>query len=203
MSRRIFIYFATEGEGRASLSRLGAKPCWNHPYYEFSRGLIAIGGMGILAAVHAISSTIHEVDEIWNFGIAGSLQNHFSIGEAVCISQVSRQNVGFEGFDLHAKQWHAELFPTIHLQGTGHRLVSCDYPIYHGPLRDQLAQQADLVDMEGYGIAYAAAKYARPCVFWKIVSDFACEGGPELILRQLDHYSEQLADLVERSFACT
>lgn len=198
MNRRL-IYFATQAEAQASLSALQTCPGKSCDTHLYDNGLLVVGGIGLLAAMHALSSTNHlPFEEVWNLGVAGSLSSTHSLGELVAISIVTRSQLFPASLDSRSRQWQQNLFPplkTAH-EIAGQRLVTCDYPIHQADLRLQLAQQADLVDMEGYAVAFLANQWGKPCYIWKVVSDFAGEGGPEVIKGQLKLASERLAILL-------
>lgn len=198
MNRRL-IYFATQAEAQTSLSALQTCPSKSRNTHLYDNGIIVVGGIGLLAAMHNLSSAHHlPFDEVWNLGVAGSLSNTYSLGELVAITSVTRPHLFPASLDSRSRQWQQDLFPplkTAH-QTLNQRLVTCDYPIHQADLRDQLAQQADLIDMEGYAVAFLAKQWGKPCYIWKVVSDFASEGGPEVIKDQLKRASERLATLL-------
>ncbi|WP_235736073.1 nucleosidase [Nocardioides alcanivorans] len=60
--------------------------------------------------------------------------------------------------------------------GAGPVLATGDVFVADPLVRDELAQRADLVDMEGYAVAYACAEFGVPVRLLKHVSDNADEG---------------------------
>ncbi|MER7889812.1 nucleosidase [Micromonospora sp. NPDC094482] len=62
--------------------------------------------------------------------------------------------------------------------------------------RARLARRADLVDMEGYAIAWAAAQAGVPCRLVKRVSDEAGEGADRAWRDTVDDCARDLADWV-------
>lgn len=196
MSKKL-IYFATLKEASASIDRLQATPiAAGRGCYRYDQGVVVIGGMGIYATIAAVSSHLNDVDEIWNLGVAADLHARFKLGDCLPIHSVQVAAFYPKGLEERSQRMHRMLYPPITLQQLGARLITTDYPIHQAELRDQLAQQADLVDMEGYGIAYLAKHVAKRCVIWKVISDFATIGGPELIHQQLEQASERLAEIV-------
>lgn len=196
------IYFATQMEAQASLVQLDAKLLPTGEY-SFSQGIILIGGVGILQTMHAVSQHIHKVDEVWNLGVAGALHTRYKLGDCVQITEVVRNALFPPNLEDRSQRFHNTLFPRIVLsqQPVGARLVTSDYPIHQQHLTQQLAAHADLVDMEGYGIAYLAQQWQKPCHMWKVISDFASPGGAELIKMQLNSASVQLADIAHNACA--
>ena len=59
-------------------------------------------------------------------------------------------------------------------------LATGDRFVAGGPLRDRLVGMADLVDMEGYAIAWVARRYGVPVELIKLVSDPADESAGKL-----------------------
>lgn len=198
------ISFATHVEAQATLMQLCAslQPTGE---YLFGQDIILIGGVGILQTMHAVSQHIHKVDEVWNLGVAGALHARYKLGDCVPITEVVRNALFPADLEHRSQQFHNTLFPKIVLnpQTVGVRLVTSDYPIHQQHLTRQLAAHADLVDMEGYGIAYLAQQWQKPCHMWKVISDFARPGGPELIKAQLNSASVRMADLAQKAVSST
>jgi adenosylhomocysteine nucleosidase len=75
-------------------------------------------------------------------------------------------------------------------------LATGDAFVQGGPLRDALAQRADLVDMEGFAVAHACAAAGVPCEIVKVVSDDAGEAAGSTWLEQVDALARTIAELV-------
>lgn len=187
------IVFATEREALPTLKQLQAKPTAETHCFSFSQGLVLISGIGLLAAAQTVARYSACATEVWNLGIAGSLKAHLPLGQLVEVKQVLRYGPGAEFADTRSHSWHSRLFPPLSLQTEGYSLLSCDYPLHEETLSSRLAAHADLVDMEGYGIAYAAAQRQLPCKLYKVMTDHARLDGPVLIERHLQAASESLA----------
>lgn len=203
--KRLF-YFATEREAAASLKLLGAKgcqECMTSGLYTCPQGYVKVGGMGVLAAAAAVGGV--QWDELWNFGIAATLSSVYSLETRVVVGSVGRPSFFPEGLELRSQEWHSRLFPRLHCSAQASpsltnaslaRLVSCDYPIHQSHLADQLRVDADLLDMEGYGLAFAAYQLAKPCFIGKWVTDCASAGGPLAIQRLIDQASKHFAEWI-------
>lgn len=189
----ILFIFATFAEAQASLSVLKAKEI-NKRLYKCHEGWLAISGIGIHAAQHTTSQYGPSASEIWNFGLAGSLQEPASLGDICPIATVSKYVPSLEDLDTLSQDFSLSSIPSFSLKPTGYKLFSSDFPIHTFCHKEQLAKKADLVDMEGYGIAYAAHHLGKPCSFWKIISDFTSFGGHDLIKKNMCFYSEKLAE---------
>lgn len=183
------IVFATQEEAQATLNT----PPSHHD-------LVVITGMGSLAAAAAVAKSLAStpsIDEVWNIGIAGALNQRLPL-ESVCyISTVTKYLSLPTGIDDHSRQLAKRTFPPIVLQEKGYSLISSNYPIHHPEIRDELAQQADLVDMEGYGVALAAAQAHKRCCLCKVVSDPADFKGPALIKAKLPLLSHTMAKILQ------
>ncbi len=62
--------------------------------------------------------------------------------------------------------------------------------------KQNLGRFSDLIDMEGYGVAYAARYCNLPCRIWKLVTDWAQPGSKELIQEKLAITSEIIAEKI-------
>ncbi len=163
--------------------------------YTFEKGWIVLSNVGIHAGQMAVAKYAHLVDEVWNLGLAGALKDHLPLGHILPIQTVGKYIPSGE-LDAYSEQCVRTTVPPLTLKCGKNGLVSSDFPI-HDPLhRTHLAEQWDLVDMEGYGIAYAAASLGKNCRMWKIVSDFASPGGRALIRKNKARLSEQLAETI-------
>ncbi len=189
------ILFATHLEGDKTLLALDARPV-DDSLYSFQGGFIAISGIGLCAAQHATSRTISLVDEVWNLGFAASLQAQYSLGSIHEISTVHKYTPATIDLDPGSQALVRASFPSLKIGDKGHKLLSSDHPIHDVSLKNQLREFAHFIDMEGYGIAYAAKAFGKPCRMWKIVSDFASPEGRKLIFDHQHTLSEKLATLV-------
>ena len=81
--------------------------------------------------------------------------------------------------------------------GDGSVLASGDVFVTDHAVRSRLAERADLVDMEGYGVAYACRRLGVPVRLVKHVSDSADEGAydwPSLVEASAVVLGDWLAD---------
>jgi 4-hydroxybenzoate polyprenyltransferase len=76
------------------------------------------------------------------------------------------------------------------------RLVTVDDGLFEAARRARLAAAADLVDMEGYGVAEICAKHGVPCHLVKGVTDLAIEGERATLQANLAEVSERLAGIL-------
>lgn len=196
--KRLF-YFATEREAAATRRLLVAQECIAPGLYTCPQGYVQAGGMGILAAAVTSAACSARWDEVWNFGISATLSPIYPLETRVVVGSVLRPNWFPERVEARSQEWYHRLFPTLHRadqKGSLARLVSCDFPVHQSHLADQLRPFADLLDMEGYGIAFMAYQLAKPCFIGKWVTDCANAEGPSAIERLLDRSSEHFADWI-------
>lgn len=175
--KRLLI-FATFDEAQETLLKLnaleGEKGVWHA-----EEDLIVISGWGCKNANLATLKHGPKASEIWNVGIAGTLSEKLPLGSFHKISFVGKSTS-----------------PSLSLSQEGARLFSSDHPVHDVSLRNQLAKEWDLVDMEGYGVATAAKILNKSCYLWKLVSDFALPGGSEIIKKNMSNHSNKLARIV-------
>ena len=211
MNTDILIVFAQAGEARGTLERLNAQavegemanvwgegvvPCC----YRFERGWIVISSVGLYAAQMAVAKYGLHCDAVWNLGLAGALRGSDPIGSLVTIESVGKYiPLEREHLDSRTEECLSFTIPNLSLEASGVKLISSDFAIHEVSHRERLATQWDLVDMEGYGIAYACGALGKKCRMWKIVSDFASPGGRELIRKHKAELSERLADKIMES----
>lgn len=173
----------------------GEIPC----RYEFEGGWIVISSVGIHAAQMAVAQYALAVDEVWNIGMAGALRDGLPIGETLEIQTVGKYIPSGE-LDPYSLECVRTTVPCLSFStGTG-KLVSSDFPVHDSGHRIRLGEMWDLVDMEGYGIAYAARHLGKKCRMWKIISDFASPGGRDLIRKNRVHLSERIAEKIYEAF---
>lgn len=199
------IYFATEREADSTRRLLNAHQKIAPGLYVCEQGYVRVGGMGILAAACGAMQQVQvDWDELWNFGIAASLSPLFPVETRVVVKSVQRPAWFPEGLEARSIEWYERLFPTLHLSTEERcgalpqaRLVSCDFPVHQPHLADHLRGSADLLDMEGYGLAFSARQLGRPCFVGKWVTDSANIHGPNEIQRLLNCASDQFAAWIQ------
>lgn len=193
MSR--LLVFATLGEALPSLQSCEAKAV-GEGLYEIPEGLLLVTGMGCVRAASRTAAVLerYPVDEVWNVGVAGSYCDDRRQDMVYPIASVEK-NLSFPAaIDDHSQRLARAAFPRLELQAEGLNLLTSDYPLHARGL-----QGFDLVDMEGYGVAFAAQEKGVACALWKIVSDFTNARGPKQIESELALRAAYLAQwLVEQ-----
>ena len=188
----ILLVFATVGEAKSTLHAVSAKAIQPN-LYKYDQGRILITGMGPLAACQAISAHASPDEEVWNLGMSGALNLQFPAETIVDIGQVTTLPIHAFQLDEHAEAMYKQLHPTITLNHQDVRLVTTPFPV-RGPTQERLGQDHDLVDMEGYVIAWAAQRLGIPCRLTKIVSDLAEDANPAAVQNQVARCSKLLAE---------
>ena len=180
------IVFATPAEAAATLHRFhaerDAKDCH---LYQSTIGPILVPGMGVLAVAQAICRYGHLANEIWNFGAAGALRDGFQLEQLLSIATVARNPLVPDYVCERSQLFQKHIYPDLTIDSDGYHLVSGDYPIQDPMAKQNLGRFSDLIDMEGYGVAYAARYCNLPCRIWKVVTDWAQPGSKELIQENL------------------
>jgi len=211
MTSTLFL-FASQAEAKPALDACKAKhvdgeyiDVWDEgrvpSLYQCDKGWIGISGIGTYAAQHLVSKLAKEISEVWNLGIAGSLRPLHNLGLLKRIAVVGKYIPLRETLDPKSLECVYGTIPNLSLYPATHgiSLISSDFPLHQEHLRDELAKEWDLIDMEGYGVAYAAHRFGKPCFLWKIVSDFASAEGRALIRKHKQKWSERLAEIVINS----
>lgn len=149
---------------------------------------VLICGLGKVAAAATVAAALAKdpsITEVINLGSAGALRDHVSgivpIG-AVLNHDLSADALRSFGYD--PQEWLT--------LGEGLRLATGDLFVSESSVRRRLARQADLVDMEGYAVAWAARAAGVGVTLVKHVSDNADEasmGWADVV----DHSARELA----------
>lgn len=158
---------------------------------------LVITGIGKTAAAAAVTRALATYDdlsglEVVNVGTAGALHDHheglFEPG-VVVNHDIDAAAIRALGYD---PQERLRVGPGDLVLATGDVFVSD--PV----VRARLAEQADLVDMEGYAVAYAAQLHGVPVRLVKHVSDNADAGAmdwPSMVDRSARALGEWLQGL--------
>lgn len=206
--KKILIIFAQFSEAEATIATLNARPVpgetadiWSEGHlpslYSFEGGWIALSSIGLHAAQMTVARYASLADEIWNAGLAGCLKPGLPIGHLLSISTIGKYvPIDEAHLDPLSSNCMQHTLPPLYLEGSQASLITSDFPIHDHSHRDRLAKKWDVVDMEGYGIAYAASYLGKKCRMWKIISDFASPGGRELIRIHKAECGKRIANLI-------
>jgi nucleoside phosphorylase len=155
---------------------------------------VLVTGIGKVPAAAAVAAALaHDpsLTEVVNIGSAGALHDHLEglheIG-SVLNHDLSAQVLRRLGVD--PQEW-------LTLGDAGTRLATGDQFVTDPVTRAALAEVADLVDMEGYAVAWAARRAGVPVRLVKHVSDKADEASldwPRLVDRSARALGAWLAE---------
>jgi adenosylhomocysteine nucleosidase len=149
---------------------------------------LLITGVGKVASATAVADALARdpaITEVVNIGSAGSLHDH--LGGLHLVGSVHNHDLSAEalrGFGYDPQEW-------IGL-GDGVRLATGDLFVADPAVRSRLAEVADLVDMEGYAVVWAARRAGVAVTLVKHVSDQADDGAWEWA-DLVDHSARELA----------
>ena len=137
-------------------------------HYGFELPVLVTGPGKVHAAIAVATLLAGErPSSIVNVGTAGALRAGLEgIHEIGTVSQHDFDDAGLH--DITGQHFGAPI-----VIGDGLVLTTGDRCVAGGPVRDALAQHADLVDMEGYAVAAACIAADIPVRLIKIVSDDA------------------------------
>ena len=156
---------------------------------------VLVTGAGKVNAAVAVATILGQSSpsQIVNLGTAGALRGDL-VGTHV-ISRVTQHDLDDEAlFDLVGLHFGEP----VDLGGAGLTLTTGDAFIADPQARAQLAEQADLVDMEGYAIARAAMAADIPIRIVKRVSDEAGAGAAKTWRDSVDECAEHLGAWVRQ-----
>lgn len=152
---------------------------------------VLVTGVGKVNAAIAVATILgeHSPSHVINMGTAGALRDDLT-GIHV-ISQVTQHDLNDQGiFELTGIHFGLP----IELSAAGPVLTTGDAFIGDPESRARLAEQAHLVDMEGYAVAKAAQTAGVPVMLVKMVSDNANEPANRAWQQSVDSCAEQLGD---------
>ena len=156
---------------------------------------VLVTGAGKVNAAVAVATILGQSSpcEVINLGTAGALREDL-LGTHV-ITRVTQHDLDDESlFDLVGLHFGQP----VDLGGAGLTLTTGDAFIADPLSRAQLAQLADLVDMEGYAIARAAMAADIPIRIVKRVSDEAGAGASRTWKESVDECAEHLGAWVRQ-----
>ncbi|MBS0654687.1 MAG: hypothetical protein JSR46_02820 [Verrucomicrobia bacterium] len=186
------LVFASIEEASATIDHLRARAA--SPWlYEYSQGLLAITGIGSFAALATLSALTQQIERIYSFGIAGSLHQHHLPGKLYPVARCSKLLWHPKGAEATKGTGAFHTCPEIILGTEGLSLISSDVPIYD---HKKIPPTFDLVDMEGYAVAFFAKMHAKPCKLYKIVSDYCNASSSSLIKEGLKKHAEHIGQFI-------
>lgn len=156
---------------------------------------ILLTGIGRINTVAALTEVLADVKptSVINIGTAGSL------GSASGVHRVGSVLLHDFSHSAVADLTGGVAYPPITLADDGPVLATGDLFVEDSATRVRLAEIADLVDMEGYAVAWVARRHGVPVELIKLVSDPAGEDAGRLWIDGVAECSRILdAHLAER-----
>jgi adenosylhomocysteine nucleosidase len=162
---------------------------------------LIITGMGALKGAVYLSEIIqqrkltgHPITEIINYGVAGCVCDTFCLGEVIAVDKVIKYDP-VEWSKPKPNKYFSSSFPDITLTLKGKDitiLATSDHPIFTDVDAQRVAQHAHLVDMEGYGYAFAANGHGIPIQLVKGISDFAYKDSEKSFKNKMESVLKKL-----------
>lgn len=149
---------------------------------------LLVTGVGKVFAATAVARRLArgDVDEVVNIGSAGALRDGLSgLFEVGRVLNHDLSSEALRGFGYDPQEW-------LSIGTSDIALATGDLFVSDPAVRDVLAKEAHLVDMEGYAVAWAARDAEVPVRLVKHVSDNASSDAldwPTLV----DHSARHLA----------
>ncbi|NLU82017.1 nucleosidase [Rhodococcus sp. HNM0569] len=135
---------------------------------------VLVTGIGKVAASVAVSAALAQragnAPLVVNIGTVGALHAHHS----GLFTPSRALNHDLSGDAIRALGYDPRDVLDVE-DGDGTVLATGDAFVSDAEVRDALARRADLVDMEGFAVAFAAARFGAQCRLVKHVSDRADE----------------------------
>jgi predicted 5'-methylthioadenosine/S-adenosylhomocysteine nucleosidase len=161
---------------------------------------VLITGVGKVAAASAVAASLARAealgepyDLVVNIGSAGALHDHLEgLHEISAVLNHDLSVDALRAFGYDPQEWLS--FPEAGTEGV--RLATGDLFVSDPLVRAALAEKADMVDMEGYAIAWACRQAGVPVRLVKHVSDKADEGAMDW-LTLVDLSARALAEWLE------
>lgn len=157
---------------------------------------IIVTGVGLVAAATAVmeAAITTRPDRIVNLGTAGALADgHSGVYE---ITHVVQHDFAGTGMDDDFTQKEFELVTSGELPTA--RLASGDHFVSSTEERNRIVQLAELVDMEGFAVAWVGNRLGIPVTLLKQVSDQADEAAAAKWAGAVEPGAVQLAKAVEK-----
>ena len=162
---------------------------------------LIITGMGALKGAVYLSEIIqqrklagHPVTEVINYGVAGSVCDTLALGEIVVVDKVIKYDP-VEFSKPQPDKYFSSSFPDITLtlkKKDRTILATSDHPVFTEDDAHRVAQNAQLVDMEGYGYAFAAHGHEIPIQLVKGISDFAYKESEQSFKKTMGRVLQEL-----------
>ena len=192
----ICIVKATMIEAKPFISRLGLDLIANSPFRIFANKeiMVIISGIGkangAMATYHACRE--YSPKRVLNLGAAGAVAPGMAVGDIYHITKIvepDRPDFRTNGPHSYAPET-IKGFDTAVIATQDHAVISLEE-------RQQVAQLAQLVDMEAAGVAQACRKFKVPCMVFKYVTDTVEAPAEETIMENIRLCRDAAADFFQ------
>ncbi|ALE52309.1 hypothetical protein SP60_03155 [Candidatus Thioglobus autotrophicus] len=169
----------------------------NFAIYQNQQITLIESSIGKVASTLATCTLIenYNIDRLINIGLAGALKTT-PVGSAYFVSSVT-QHDAFIPFE----QYQADMYQSINCMvptnaANAMTLTTGDQFIDN---MHHANSDADMVDMEGFAIAYVANKYKLPITMIKGISDDANGASEEVLFKNLNAAMDQTIVLLKQA----
>jgi adenosylhomocysteine nucleosidase len=161
----------------------------DYKIYQNSRITLIESSIGKVASTLATTILINKfhVDQLINIGLAGAIKP-VTFGSAYFVSSVT-QHDAFIPFDHYQQDMYQSIDCNVPNQATNTAVLTTGDQFITD--NTQIKNGADIVDMEGFSVAYVASRYDLPITLIKGVSDDANNSSEVELFQNLNAAMEQ------------
>ncbi|MBF0198128.1 MAG: hypothetical protein HQL32_10465 [Planctomycetes bacterium] len=186
MPDKYCIIIASEMEARSFIQRFPSGPIFKNgtiSFYEGDEYDLLICGIGLINCSYALGLIADRSHKYYlNLGIAGGLSNELKIGEIIEVGQCHSAHIKHPFLHhLNAFKW-----------GPGKTITSAGMAIHDKKAKEELGQNAELVDMEAFAIATCAYYAKTPLLMLKAISDNADKEDTKDIIKRIPELMNSL-----------
>ncbi len=153
--------------------------------------------IGKVASTLATTTLIanYKIDQLINIGLAGALKNT-PVGSAYFISRVT-QHDAFIPFEEYQQDMYQRIDCTVPASATNIATLTTGDQFIDDT--KQVNSDADMVDMEGFAVAYVANKHNIPITLIKGISDDANSSSEAELFTNLNAAMDQTIALLKQA----
>lgn len=194
----ICLVTATLMEAEPIIKNFDMKEIEKKPFYIYEGKDIILGISGIGKANAAMGTAYccmkYQPANILNAGAAGAVDESYKVGS---IFQIEKT---IEPDRPHLRSNKPWIQTPDTLEGFKNAVLATqDKPIGDVETFNELANIADLVDMEGASVLQAAKKFNAKCLLFKFISDTPLHAGKGLIVENIKEHVGTFCDYVADS----
>jgi len=171
------------------------QPTLNYPTYQNNDIVLIESSIGKVASSVAASTLIekYQIERLINIGLAGAL-NPIPAGSAYFVSSVSQHDT-FIPFENYQQDMYKSIQCTVpkNAENTA-TLTTGDQFITDS---NSIEKNVDMVDMEGFAVAYVAEKHNIPITMIKGISDDTNDSSEKELFENLNMAMDQTISLLK------